>query len=92
VAFGHQTAPGAWARLVEEAVAKGGWLAQERADSRPYIYQVGEQGYGVHNLVWGTFCFGEIFGGGFLRMIPQGIGDGVINSARGATEGLLFEV
>jgi hypothetical protein len=92
VTFGHQTSPGAWARLVEEAVAKGGWLAQERADSRPYIYQVGEQGYGVHNLVWGTFCFGEIYGGGFLRMIPQGIGDGVINSARGATEGLLFEV
>ena len=92
VTFGQRTSPGAWAGLIEEAVAKGGWLVQERADSRPYIYQVGEQGYGVHNLVWGTFCFGESYGGGFLRMIPRGIGDGVINSARGATEGVLFEV
>jgi hypothetical protein len=92
VSFGHRTPPDAWAQLVKETVAQGGWLAQERVDSRPYIYQIGEQGYGVHDVVWGTFCFGESYGGGFLRMIPRGIGDGVINSARGATEGVLFEV
>src|SRR5947209_5270500 len=39
VAFGHLTPPDAWARLVAEAVAQGGWLVQERADSRPYVYQ-----------------------------------------------------
>ncbi|HKV13290.1 MAG TPA: hypothetical protein VJ725_34435 [Thermoanaerobaculia bacterium] len=93
VTFGHLTPPDAWARLVTEAVAQGGWLAQERAGSRPYVYQCGDQGYGIHDVVWGTFCFGEIYGGGFLRMMPRGTGgDGVINSARGATEGVLFEV
>jgi hypothetical protein len=92
VTFGRRTEPDAWAQLVAEAARKGGWLVQERADSRPYLYQLGDEGYGLHNLVWGTFCFGDSFGGGFLRMIPQGVGDGVINSARGATEGVLFEV
>ena len=33
-----------------------------------------------------------IYGGGFLRMMPRGAGDGVINSARGASESLVFEV
>ncbi|HSS48137.1 MAG TPA: hypothetical protein VLX28_04255 [Thermoanaerobaculia bacterium] len=92
VTFGRLTAPDEWARLVAKAVAQGGWLVQERADSRPYVYQRGEQGYGTYDVAWGTFCFGESYGGGFLRMVPQGMGDGVINSARGASEGVLFEV
>ena len=92
VTCGHLTPPDTWARLVAEAVAQGGWLAQERVGSRPYVYQCGDRGYGIHDVVWGTFCFGEIYGGGFLRMMPRGTGDGVINSARGATEGVLFEV
>jgi hypothetical protein len=92
VAFGYRTPPYRWARFVAEAVAGGGWLAQERVESRPYIYQSGQKGYGFYDVVWGTFCFGEMYGGGFLRMIPSGTGDGVVNVARGATEGVLFEV
>ena len=92
VTFGYRTPADSWAKLVAEVVAKGGWLAQERVESRPYLYQCGEQGYEIHDVVWGTFCFGDSYGGGFLRMIPRGTGDGVINSARGATEGVLFEV
>jgi hypothetical protein len=92
VALGCLTPEENWGLLVRDAVAKGGWLAQERVDSRAYVYQTGEQGYAVHDVVWGLFCFGESYGGGFLRMMPRGAGDGVINSARGASEGILFEV
>ena len=92
VTCGHLTPPDTWARLVAEAVAQGGWLAQERVSSRSYVYQCGDQGYGIHDVVWGTFCFGESYGGGFLRMMPRGTGNGVINAARGAAEGILFEV
>jgi len=81
-----------WERQIEEAMGAGGWLVQERVTSRPYLFQVGEQGAAPHSVVWGTFCIGGAFGGGFLRMAPQGLGDGVINSARGATEGYIFEV
>jgi hypothetical protein len=92
VAIGSRTPPETWARLVREAVAQGRWLVQERVSSRPYVYQCGEQGFAVHDVVWGLFCFGESYGGGFLRMLPSDAGDGIINSARGASEGILFEV
>jgi hypothetical protein len=65
---------------------------QEHVESRPYLYQLGEQGSAVHDVIWGLFCFGNLYGGAFLRMLPKGSGDGVINSARGATEGILLEV
>lgn len=92
VMVGRLSPPERWARQVEKALAHGQWLAQQRIDSRPYVYQVGEEGYAVHDAVWGAFCFGELYGGGFLRMMQQGTADGVVNAARGAACGILFEV
>lgn len=45
----------------------------------------------IHDTVWGLFCFGTAYGGGYLRMILRGGLSGVINSARGAIEGVLVE-
>ena len=44
-----------------------------------------------HDVIWGLFVFGDHYGGGFTRLIPRGV-TGVINAARGALEGVLFEV
>lgn len=71
--------------------AGGPWIVQELASSVPYLYQCGAEGCAEHDMVWGLFVFGETPAGGFLRMMPQG-GQGVINAARGASEGVLFEV
>lgn len=92
VIVGRRTSPEAWRRAVHEAAAAQGWLAQEYVESRPYLYQHGDRGHAVHDVVWGLFCFGDAYGGGFLRMLPRGGGDGVINAARGATEGIIFEI
>jgi hypothetical protein len=92
VILGIATPREVWEKAMDDAMAAGGWLAQERVESRPYLFQVGAEGAAPHSVVWGTFCIGGAFGGGFLRMAPQGQGDGVINSARGATEGYIFEV
>ncbi|HXU32122.1 MAG TPA: hypothetical protein VN851_16250 [Thermoanaerobaculia bacterium] len=92
VAVGRFTPQAEWERLLDETLAAGGWLAQEWVESRPYLYQHGERGAALHSVIWGTFCLGGRYGGGFLRMMPQGQGDGVINSKRGATEGYIFEV
>ncbi len=92
VVVGRYTPQEEWQRWIDQTLAAGGWLAQEWVESRPYLYQRGEQGAALHSVVWGTFCFGGKYGGGFLRMMPNGQGDGVINSARGATEGYIFEV
>ena len=67
-------------------------LLQEYVTSRPYLFQCGDRGWARHQAVWGTFSFGGTYGGGFLRLLPLDRGPEIINSARGATEGLIFEV
>ena len=93
VHVGRHTTPERWAELVGQAVASGGkWIVQEHVVSRPFLYQFGESGWAPHDVVWGMFSFGRHFGGGYLRMMPQENSDGVINSARGAANGLILEV
>jgi hypothetical protein len=93
VHVGLHMAPDAWEARVREAVEQGGWIVQERVESRPYFYPPAPGAPPVpHNLVWGLFCAGWRYAGGFLRMLPQGAGDGVVNSGRGASEGGILEI
>jgi hypothetical protein len=92
VRIGKFTPKEQWARLVQAKTAAGGWLVQEYLASRAYLYQYGEVGYHPHDLIWGTFCFGDQYGGAFLRMMPKDRGDGIANAARGATSGMIYEV
>jgi hypothetical protein len=92
VAIGSHVEQDAWARLVASAFEQGSrWLVQEKLVARPYLFQHGEEGMAIHDTVWGLFCFGAAYGGGYLRMIPRGGLSGVINSARGAIEGVVLE-
>ena len=81
-----------WRAAVDRAAGERGWLVQRHHRSRPYVYCTAAGEVVPHDVVWGTFAFGDDYGGGFLRMMPSDRGDGVINSARGATEGFLFEI
>jgi hypothetical protein len=92
VHLGSRTTPGEWQRLLDQAAGTRQTLLQEYVASRPYLYQHGDPGCAPHQVIWGTFSLGGSYGGGFLRMLPLDRGPGVINSARGATEGLIFEV
>jgi hypothetical protein len=92
VHIGAATPPEEWSARVQVAAGSRSHLLQEYVRSRPYLFQNGPAGFTEHDLVWGTFCFGSTYGGGFLRMLPCLRGPSVINSARGATEGLMFEV
>lgn len=92
VHVGCYTEPEVWRRTVARALEEGDWIAQEYVEPMPRPYQTGEEGYGPHDVVWGLFVFGERYGGGFLRVQERGGHGGVINSARGAADGILFEV
>jgi len=92
VFIGSQTSPQEWSARLETAAASRGYLLQEYVRSWPFLFQYGPAGCALHDLVWGTFCFGENYGGGFIRMLPRDRGPSVINSARGACEGIMFEV
>jgi hypothetical protein len=82
-----------WEICVEDALAaEEPWVVQERCESLPLLYQSGERDCGAHDVIWGLFAFGRSYGGGFLRMSPREGSRGVVNSAQGATEGVIMEV
>lgn len=81
-----------WQAAVGRAFADGVWLAQEYCESLPFYGQAGERGYAVHDVVWGVFGFGGHYGGTWLRLMQKDNGDGVINSAKGAMETIVYEI
>jgi hypothetical protein len=80
-----------WEALSRHALAEGTWVAQEVVEFVPYLYQCGEHGCDVHDVIWGPFYFGETYGGTILRMQPRKW-DGPVNLSRQATEGIIFDV
>lgn len=92
VYIGAVTPEEKWKPAVDNAIAEGNWVIQEYVPSRPFLYSCGEGEPQVQNLVWGMFCFGNSYGGGYIRMLPQGTKDGIVNSGRGAIESPVIEV
>ncbi len=82
----------AWHTIVDKAMDDGSWLAQEYCQSLPYYGQAGASGVGLYDVVWGIFNFGHEYGGCWLRLMARGEGDGIINSAKGAQETIVYEV
>jgi hypothetical protein len=96
VHLGAATPEPQWRTEVEQALAEGDWIVQERVEPLPYVHQLGERGWAPHDVVWGLFVLGDTYGGGFLSLAPREArtetGGGVINVMRGATVGAIFEV
>lgn len=91
VHIGAATDPARWEQQVDHALAQGDWVVQEFLDSLPFVYQSGERGSAAHEVIWGLFVFGDRYGGDILRIAPRGV-PGVVNAARGASVGVLWEV
>jgi len=92
VFIGKFTPPQQWAEVVARGLREPGWLVQEFCASLPFYGQQGARGHGVYDVVWGVFGFGQQYGGCWLRLMEKDGGDGVINSARGAQEAIVYEV
>jgi len=91
VSLGAFTPAPEWEELIGTAFASGNWVVQERIESLPYLYQNGESGCSVHDVIWGPFLFGQTYAGMILRMQPKADG-GAVNLSLTATEGILLEV
>lgn len=90
VFMGDSTSAGQWEDAIRMALDEGDWIAQELHKPRTFAYQWGDTGYAPCKAIWGGFCFGDVFGGTYLRILPD-VHEGPINSARGAMTGLVFE-
>lgn len=77
----------AWQEVLDQAYEEGNWLVQEILESPSYLFQRGDEGAEIHDLVWGVFLYGERDGGPFLRIGPKHMG-GPINAHTGAALGV----
>jgi hypothetical protein len=81
-----------WRATVGKALAQdGAWVVQEQLESLPYLYQSGDQGCEIHDVIWGPFVFAGSYAGVILRMQPKASG-GAVNLSLHATEGIVVEV
>jgi hypothetical protein len=92
VFMGAFTPPGLWQEKIRQALKEKKWVIQEQVQGQPFLYQSGENGYEIHQAVWGLFAFGTRYAGGFVRILPEKNDKGVINSKQGAEESIILEV
>jgi hypothetical protein len=91
VHLGQFTTAARWEEVARQALETGGWVVQEKLESLPYLYQCGESGCAPHDVIWGPFVFGDLYGGVILRMQPK-TASGAVNLSIAATEGVVLEV
>lgn len=92
VFIGPGTSTEKWENLVNTSLREKTSLVQELVDAPPSLYQVGEDGFAPHDTVWGTWVFGPLYGGSFVRAIPKKGARRVVNAYTGAKISIVFEV
>jgi len=92
ICIGAKSTGAEWEEAINIAIKGKKWLVQELVESSPGFYQVGENGYDLHDMVWGFFVFGSRCCGAWNRVMPQRGSKGIINCHQGATVSIVLEV
>jgi hypothetical protein len=92
VFIGRYTPQTQWEELIKNATGERIWVVQEYTESFPFLFQAGDNGCSEHHVIWGLIVFGNRYAGGYLRVLPKGIGKGVVNSFQGAAKSVILEV
>ena len=80
-----------WETIIEEKFEEEGWIAQEYFEPDT-IYSLSQQDIKEHSVIWGVFASGNNYTGSWIRLSElRDDFDGVINSARGAKETIVYE-
>lgn len=75
-----------WLEFVNQQQRSNQWLLQKYCEPERIGNVHSGTGLTEFDLVWGLFAADGRYAGGFGRVIPVDVGDGVINSSRGAKE------
>ncbi len=82
---------GRWEEIIKKAIKEKVYIAQKYSQSVDVLAPNKNNKWETHKLVWGAFGFGKTYGGAWVRMSANKNDSGVINSANGAIEALVYE-
>jgi hypothetical protein len=80
-----------WTGAIKLALETNNFIAQEFSDSMDFLAPDNSNAWTPHKLIWGAFGFGGNYGGVWVRMSTLKTSSGVINSATGAIEAIVYE-
>lgn len=80
-----------WEEAIALAVKTQAFIAQEFNESKNFMAPNASNQWTPHKLIWGAFGFGKTYGGVWVRMSALERDTGVINSATGALEAIVYE-
>ncbi len=81
-----------WEEAIRIALKNGHFIAQEFSDSIDFEAPNRQGEWTPHKLIWGAFGFGSNYGGVWVRMSEVTTDVGIINSATGAVEAIVYEM
>ncbi|WP_420574958.1 hypothetical protein [Kordia sp.] len=81
-----------WEEAIQIALKETDFIAQEFSDSSNYLAPNKHNEWTPHKLIWGAFGYGDTYGGVWVRMSELKTDVGIINSATGAVEALVYEM
>jgi len=92
VFIGRFTSVEQWETLIDKYIGSAEWLIQSYCEPDPAPCFSAKFGSTELSQVLGIFDFGNRYKGGFIRGAWQGsCADGVVNTAKGATEFMLYQ-
>lgn len=92
VCIGQATFRKEWEYIVNNALRKRTFLAQELVETPRFLYLSGEEGCAFHDTVWGVWLLGSQYGASMVRVLPAKNDRRVVNAAQGAEVSAVFEV
>lgn len=81
-----------WEEAITENINSGKFILQEFCDSKEYLAPNRNNEWTPHKLIWGMFGFDSMYAGVWVRMSEVATDIGVINSATGAIEAIVYEI
>ncbi|MCH2195492.1 hypothetical protein [Kordia sp.] len=81
-----------WEKAIQLAFSGKNFLAQEFHQSIDYVAPNLQQEWTDHKIVWGSFGFGDHYGGVCARSTEVATDVGIINCARGAVVAIVYGI